>query len=213
MGHSSFTRFISCGGQSSGRRGPAHPGGCRDPWTGLGGPQGCRTPCPRHLSHLLVVVVAEIQLVRGHGVAGPVVDVVRVCGEPGTRERELSPQPRRESPARGHGAGAGGAPTWQGAAQDLRPQADGAVLEPGLRVDADVAGHHRRGQQVQHRRLGVLVPREDLGGGGAAPACPRARARHPGGGRGAGAELPAGDRRVTGVRPPSPGLPWPPSSP
>lgn len=117
-----------------------------------------------HLSHLLVVVVAEIQLVGGGRLAVVGMDIVRVCG---SREGTTGDTVRNLSPgddASAVGAGGSGAPTGQRAAQDLCPQADGAVLEPALGVDAQVTGHHRHWQQVQHRRLGVLVPREDLGG-------------------------------------------------
>ena len=35
--------------------------------------------------------------------------------------------------------------TWQWAAQDLHSHADAPVIKPGLRVYADVAGHHGDG--------------------------------------------------------------------
>lgn len=43
--------------------------------------------------------------------------------------------------------------TWQRAAKDLHPHADAPVVKPGLRVDADVAGHHGDGQLVENRDL------------------------------------------------------------
>lgn len=52
--------------------------------------------------------------------------------------------------------------TWQWAAQDLHPQTDAAVVKPGLRVDADVAGHHGDGQLVEHRNLLFAVSFEYL---------------------------------------------------
>lgn len=32
--------------------------------------------------------------------------------------------------------------TWQWAAQDLHPQADAPIIEPGLWIYTNVAGHH-----------------------------------------------------------------------
>lgn len=52
--------------------------------------------------------------------------------------------------------------TWQGAAQDLEPHADAALLEPGTGVDADVPRHQRHGQHVQHWRLLLAVPFKNL---------------------------------------------------
>lgn len=43
--------------------------------------------------------------------------------------------------------------TWQRAAEDLQPHADAPAVEPGLRVDADVAGHRGDGQLVENRDL------------------------------------------------------------
>lgn len=53
--------------------------------------------------------------------------------------------------------------TWQGAAQDLQPHADAALLEPGAGVDADVTRHQRHRQHVQHWDLLLAVPFKNLG--------------------------------------------------
>lgn len=47
--------------------------------------------------------------------------------------------------------------TRQGAAEDLQPHTDAPVVEPGLRIDADVAGHHGDGQLVEDRDLLLTV--------------------------------------------------------
>lgn len=50
-------------------------------------------------------------------------------------------------------AGSMGRLTWQRAAEDLHPQADAPIIEPGLWVYADVARHHGDGQLVEDRNL------------------------------------------------------------
>lgn len=52
--------------------------------------------------------------------------------------------------------------TRQQAAEDLHPHADAPVVEPGLRVYADVAGHHGNRQLVENRDLLFTVPFKDL---------------------------------------------------
>lgn len=52
--------------------------------------------------------------------------------------------------------------TFNAAAEDLGPQADGAVDVPRLGVDADESGYSRSGQQSQNWCLWVLVPFKDL---------------------------------------------------
>lgn len=48
--------------------------------------------------------------------------------------------------------------TWQRAAQDLHPHADVPIIEPGLRVYANVAGDHGDWQLIEHRNLLLAVP-------------------------------------------------------
>lgn len=48
------------------------------------------------------------------------------------------------------------------AAEDLGPEADGAVGVPSLRVDADETGDSGNRKQRQHRDLWILVPFKDL---------------------------------------------------
>lgn len=52
--------------------------------------------------------------------------------------------------------------TWQCAAEHLGSQADGSVLEPGLRVDPNVARHCGLGEDGQHRGFSVPVPLKHL---------------------------------------------------
>lgn len=52
--------------------------------------------------------------------------------------------------------------TRQQAAQDLHPHADAPVVEPGLWVYANVAGHHGDRQLVENRDLLFMVPFKDL---------------------------------------------------
>ena len=66
-------------------------------------------------------------------------------------------------PWRDTGGNAEDRPTWQRAAKDLHPQADAPVVEPGLRVYADVAGHHGDGQLVENGDLLFTVSFKYLG--------------------------------------------------
>lgn len=52
---------------------------------------------------------------------------------------------------------AGGKLTWQWAAQDLHPHTDAPIIKPGLRVYANVAGHHGDWQLIEHRGLLLTV--------------------------------------------------------
>lgn len=52
---------------------------------------------------------------------------------------------------------AGGKLTWQWAAQDLHPHTDAPIIKPGLRVYANVAGHHGDWQLIEHRGLLLIV--------------------------------------------------------
>ena len=49
-------------------------------------------------------------------------------------------------------------PTVHTTAEDLRPEADGAVGVPGLRVDPDVTGDTGDGEESEHRGFWILVP-------------------------------------------------------
>lgn len=49
-------------------------------------------------------------------------------------------------------------PTVDTTAQDLGPEADGAVGVPGLWVDADETGHGGNRKKSEHRSLWILVP-------------------------------------------------------
>lgn len=71
--------------------------------------------------------------------------------------QEIGEDTHLASPQLG-GCGRADKPTWQRAAKDLHPQADAPVAEPGLRVDADVAGHHGHGQLVENGDLLLTVP-------------------------------------------------------
>lgn len=46
---------------------------------------------------------------------------------------------------------------WQWAAQDLHPHTDAPIIKPGLRVYANVAGHHGDWQLIEHRGLLLTV--------------------------------------------------------
>lgn len=53
-------------------------------------------------------------------------------------------------------------PTVDAAAENLSPEADGAVGVPGLGVDAYVTGDSGNRQESEHRTLWVLVASKDL---------------------------------------------------
>ena len=48
--------------------------------------------------------------------------------------------------------------TWHGAAKDLSPHTDAATVEPGARVDSNVACHHGCREHVQYWDLLLFVP-------------------------------------------------------
>lgn len=120
-----------------------------------------------YLSHLLVVVVPEVQFVSGPSRLGlPSVDIIRICkiGEVCVTVTKHSVKVKQLNQHKKHCSKLASC-TWECAAQHLSSQADvtlRSVLVPGLRVDSNVTGHRGSVEKDEDGRLCVLVSFEYL---------------------------------------------------